>query len=78
VPVVGGGRDYCAEVISIGTAIARFAETAHVAGSPPLVVMLVDPQRRQAARANPFLVPPRAPKRALGEGAAVASIDVMR
>jgi uncharacterized protein YbjQ (UPF0145 family) len=70
-----GGRDCCAEVISIGTAITRFAETAHAAGSPPLAVMSVDPQRRQAARANPFPVPPSAPKRALGEDAAVASID---
>jgi uncharacterized protein YbjQ (UPF0145 family) len=64
-PSYGGGRDYCAEVISIGTAIARFAETAHAAGSPPLAVMSIDPQRPQAARANPFLVPPRTPKRAL-------------
>jgi hypothetical protein len=45
-PSYEGGRDYCAEVISIGTAITRFAETAHAAGSPPLAVMSVDPQRR--------------------------------
>ena len=59
------GRDLCAEVISIGTAITRFAETTHAAGSPPLVVMSVDPRRRPAARATPFLAPPPTPKRAL-------------
>jgi uncharacterized protein YbjQ (UPF0145 family) len=59
-PSYEGGRDYCAEVISIGTAITRFAETAHAAGSPPLAVMSVDPQRRQAARAQPLSGAPRA------------------
>jgi uncharacterized protein YbjQ (UPF0145 family) len=51
-PSYEGGRDYCAEVISIGTAITRFAQTADAAPSPPLTVMPVDPQRRQAARAR--------------------------
>ena len=63
-PSYEGSRDSCAEVISIGTAITRFAETAAAAETLPPAVMSVDPQRRQAARANRFLVPPRAPKRA--------------
>jgi uncharacterized protein YbjQ (UPF0145 family) len=74
-PSDGGGRDCCAEVTSIGTAITRFAETAPTAGSPPLAVMSVDPQRRQGSPRQSLPGAPRAPKRALGEDAAVASID---
>jgi hypothetical protein len=48
-PSYEGNHEYCAEVTSIGTAVTRFAETAPAAGSPPLTVMSVDPQRRPAA-----------------------------
>jgi uncharacterized protein YbjQ (UPF0145 family) len=47
-PVQEGRRDHVLEATIIGTAIARFGRRA--APPPPLAVMSLDPQRRQAAR----------------------------
>jgi uncharacterized protein YbjQ (UPF0145 family) len=48
-PMQEGRRDHIVEATIIGTAIARFAKTAR-APAPPLAVISLDPQRRQAAR----------------------------
>jgi len=48
-PVQEGRRDHVVEATIIGTAIARFGEPRTPAG-PPLAIMSLDPQRRQAAR----------------------------
>ena len=48
-PVQEGRRDHVLEATIIGTAIARFGER-RAAAKPPLAIMSLDPQRRQAAR----------------------------
>ncbi len=47
-PVQEGRRDHVLEATIVGTAIARFGRRA--APPPPLAIMSLDPQRRQAAR----------------------------
>jgi uncharacterized protein YbjQ (UPF0145 family) len=47
-PVQEGRRDHVLEATIVGTAIARFGGRA--APPPPLAIMSLDPQRRQAAR----------------------------
>jgi uncharacterized protein YbjQ (UPF0145 family) len=47
-PVQEGRRDHVLEATIIGTAIARFGR--RTAPPPPLAIMSLDPQRRQAAR----------------------------
>jgi uncharacterized protein YbjQ (UPF0145 family) len=48
-PAQEGRRDHVVEATIIGTAIAQFGQrAAHV--EPPLAIMSLDPQRRQAAR----------------------------
>ena len=49
-PVQEGRRDHIVEATTIGTAIARFAESEHRHSGHTLAVMSLDPQRRQAAR----------------------------
>lgn len=49
-PVQEGRRDHIVEATTIGTAIARFADSEHRHSGPTLAVMSLDPQRRQAAR----------------------------
>ena len=49
-PVQEGRRDHIVEATTIGTAIARFAESEHRHSGPTLAIMSLDPQRRQAAR----------------------------
>ncbi len=44
-----GRRDHVVEATIIGTAIARFG-SPRVAAKPPLAIVSLDPQRRQAAR----------------------------
>lgn len=48
-PVQEGRRDHVVEATIIGTAIARFGER-RARAAPPLAIMSLDPQRRQAAR----------------------------
>ena len=48
-PVQEGRRDHVLEATIIGTAIARFGKQRGPA-KPPLAIMSLDPQRRQAAR----------------------------
>jgi uncharacterized protein YbjQ (UPF0145 family) len=48
-PMQEGRRDHIVEATIIGTAIAGFA-TKQRAPAPPLAIMSLDPQRRQAAR----------------------------
>jgi uncharacterized protein YbjQ (UPF0145 family) len=48
-PVQEGRRDHVVEATIIGTAIAHFGKP-RVAAKPPLAIMSLDPQRRQAAR----------------------------
>jgi uncharacterized protein YbjQ (UPF0145 family) len=48
-PMQEGRRDHIVEATIIGTAIAGFAVTRR-APAPPLAIMSLDPQRRQAAR----------------------------
>jgi uncharacterized protein YbjQ (UPF0145 family) len=48
-PVQEGRRDHVMEATIIGTAIARFGRRRD-APPPPLAIMSLDPQRRQAAR----------------------------
>ena len=48
-PVQEGRRDHIVEATIIGTAIARFGERRRK-DKPPLAIMSLDPQRRQAAR----------------------------
>ncbi|HEY9240905.1 MAG TPA: heavy metal-binding domain-containing protein [Streptosporangiaceae bacterium] len=47
-PMQEHGKDHIVEVTIIGTATVRFAQAAKPA--PPLAVLSLDPQRRQAAR----------------------------
>jgi uncharacterized protein YbjQ (UPF0145 family) len=47
-PVQEGRKDHLVEATVIGTAIARYAKRR--ISTPPLAVMSLDPQRRQAAR----------------------------
>jgi uncharacterized protein YbjQ (UPF0145 family) len=47
-PVAEGRRDHVLEATIIGTAIAHFGRRAEP--PPPLAIMSLDPQRRQAAR----------------------------
>jgi uncharacterized protein YbjQ (UPF0145 family) len=49
-PAQEGRRDHVAEATVIGTAIARFAAGRERQARPPLAIMSLDPQRRQAAR----------------------------
>jgi hypothetical protein len=50
-PVQEGRRDHVAEATIIGTAIAAFdRRKTRTQGPPPLAIMSLDPQRRQAAR----------------------------
>ncbi len=49
-PVQVGRRDHIVEATLIGTAIARFSGAGQRRAGPPLAVMSLDPQRRQAAR----------------------------
>jgi len=49
-PVQVGRRDHIVEATLIGTAITRFSGAGQRQPSPPLAVMSLDPQRRQAAR----------------------------
>jgi uncharacterized protein YbjQ (UPF0145 family) len=49
-PAVVGRRDHIVEASLIGTAVARFSPAEQRAARPPLAVMSLDPQRRQAAR----------------------------
>jgi uncharacterized protein YbjQ (UPF0145 family) len=48
-PMQEGRRDHVVEATIIGTAIARFGRR-QAAARPPLAIMSLDPQRRQAAR----------------------------
>jgi uncharacterized protein YbjQ (UPF0145 family) len=49
-PVTVGRRDHIVETSLIGTAVASFTPAEHHADGPPLAIMSLDPQRRQAAR----------------------------
>jgi uncharacterized protein YbjQ (UPF0145 family) len=49
-PVQDGRRDHVAEATIIGTAIANFGKRGRIETAPPLAIMSLDPQRRQAAR----------------------------
>jgi len=49
-PLTVGRRDHIVEATLIGTAIARFSHAGRRPAGPPLAVMSLDPQRRQAAR----------------------------
>jgi uncharacterized protein YbjQ (UPF0145 family) len=49
-PVQDGRRDHVAEATIIGTAIAHFGKRRGLEAAPPLAIMSLDPQRRQAAR----------------------------
>jgi uncharacterized protein YbjQ (UPF0145 family) len=49
-PAAVGRRDHIVETSLIGTAVARFAAANQRADGPPLAIMSLDPQRRQAAR----------------------------
>jgi uncharacterized protein YbjQ (UPF0145 family) len=49
-PATVGRRDHIVETSLIGTAIASFAQAEQRADGPPLAIMSLDPQRRQAAR----------------------------
>ena len=51
-PAQEGRRDHIVEAINIGTAIVRFHDYSERNGPPPLAIMSLDPQRRQAARVN--------------------------
>ena len=42
------GRDHVVEVTIVGTAIVRYAQAGKP--PPPLAILSLDPQRRQAAR----------------------------
>ncbi len=45
-----GRRDHVVEATIIGTAIANFGHKRPMSARPPLAIMSLDPQRRQAAR----------------------------
>jgi uncharacterized protein YbjQ (UPF0145 family) len=49
-PAAVGRRDHIVEVSVIGTGVASFSPAKQRADGPPLAVMSLDPQRRQAAR----------------------------
>jgi uncharacterized protein YbjQ (UPF0145 family) len=49
-PVQEGRRDHVVEATIIGTAIAHFGQRRTRETPPPLAIMSLDPQRRQAAR----------------------------
>ena len=49
-PVAVGRRDHIVETSLIGTAVASFSPAEHRGDGPPLTIMSLDPQRRQAAR----------------------------
>ena len=49
-PVQVGRHDHIVEATLIGTAIARFSRAGQRQAVPPLAVISLDPQRRQAAR----------------------------
>jgi uncharacterized protein YbjQ (UPF0145 family) len=49
-PAQEGRRDHVIEATIIGTAITRFAPARERSERPPLAIMSLDPQRRQAAR----------------------------
>lgn len=49
-PVQVGRHDHIVEATLIGTAIARFSRAGQRQATPPLAVISLDPQRRQAAR----------------------------
>jgi len=49
-PVQEGRRDHVVEATIIGTAIAHFGKRRARETEPPLAIMSLDPQRRQAAR----------------------------
>jgi uncharacterized protein YbjQ (UPF0145 family) len=49
-PAVVGRRDHIVEASLIGTAVTAFSRTGQRADGPPLTIMSLDPQRRQAAR----------------------------
>jgi uncharacterized protein YbjQ (UPF0145 family) len=49
-PTTVGRRDHIVETSVIGTAIASFSTAEQRGDSPPLAIMSLDPQRRQAAR----------------------------
>ena len=51
-PQQEGGRDHIVEAVNIGTAVVRFNKTAEREVPPPLAIMSLDPQRRQAARVD--------------------------
>ena len=49
-PETTGRRDHIVEATLIGTAVARFSRAGQRHDGPALVIMALDPQRRQAAR----------------------------
>jgi uncharacterized protein YbjQ (UPF0145 family) len=49
-PAAVGRRDHIVETSLIGTAVARFSAAGQRGDGPPLAIMSLDPQRRQAAR----------------------------
>jgi uncharacterized protein YbjQ (UPF0145 family) len=49
-PVTVGRRDHIVETSLIGTAVASFSPAGQRDDGPPLAIMSLDPQRRQAAR----------------------------
>jgi uncharacterized protein YbjQ (UPF0145 family) len=49
-PAAVGRRDHIVEASIIGTAVASFSPAKQRADGPPLAIMSLDPQRRQAAR----------------------------
>jgi uncharacterized protein YbjQ (UPF0145 family) len=49
-PAAVGRHDHIAEATIIGTAVTRFSPPGHHPDGPPLAIMSLDPQRRQAAR----------------------------
>jgi c-di-GMP-binding flagellar brake protein YcgR len=52
-PAQEGGRDHIIEIVNIGTAVVRFTSAQNErTGPPPLAIMSLDPQRRQAARVD--------------------------
>ena len=51
-PAQEGRRDHIVEAVNIGTAIVRFKSTHTDQPRPPLAIMSLDPQRRQAARVD--------------------------
>jgi uncharacterized protein YbjQ (UPF0145 family) len=51
-PAQEGSRDHIIETVIIGTAVARFKRDKERTAPPPLAIMSLDPQRRQAARVD--------------------------